>query len=234
MNKRMKPIQTKQNNLMQKPKLFWSLTAGILTAVFVVFTLIVKFVDVKYDGIAEIGCGVINFWWRDFIGINSTWNLISNIVAVIILILVGIVCIWQVVIITRSKSLRNLPKHWWFFNLTLVGLLTCYLLFQIVVINYRPILVANATEVSYPSSHVLMIATVCPLLISVFNQEIKSKVWRNSFTVMGVVLLVLGIIARVLSGYHWFTDLIGGILLSMVLVSWYQMLLARYKLPSSL
>ena len=222
---RMKLRKSKQNNFMQKDKRWvWLLTAGILTAVFVALTLVIKFVDVGVDGAVEVGCATINFWWRDLVGTHQVWHLISDVCAGIVLLALGAVLVWQLILICRRKSWRGLARTWWAFNLALVILGLGYVFFQIVVINYRPLLVDGVQEAAYPSSHVLLLATVCPLLISAVGRTLSVNVWRCVITIASWLIMLLGIVARVLSGYHWLTDSFGAICFSIVILAWYQVL----------
>ena len=225
----MKAIQPKQNNHMQKSKTWlWILTAGILTAVFIAFTLMIEFVGVQKNGDNNIGFAELNFWWREIIGDNrGVWNLISNMMTFVTLLGLVVILVFQVVMICRRKKLA---RHWWFLDLALLMLLVSYLFFEIVIVNYRPLLIDGVAEASYPSTHVLLLATFCPLIILTVWQEVSTRAWRWSILGFGIVVMVIGIIARALSGYHWLTDIIGSVLLGAVIVSWYWVFNTQYKL----
>lgn len=198
----------------------WLCVATVLAFVFVFYTLLVKFVDVKTNDGMTVGCGTINFWWRDIVGVSSVWHLVSNVIAAITLLLMTLLLVWQLVILLRVKKVSKLPRHWWLLDLVLIILGLVYLIFEICVINYRPILINGVAEASYPSSHVLLFCTFLPLVILTVKREKKS--WRFISVIGCVLLLCLGILARLLSGYHWLTDIVGGILLGVSLVVWYQ------------
>ena len=219
---RMKQRQQMQNNFMENlKKSRWILTAVILTAVFITFTLLVRFFDIQTDHTVNVGCATINFWWRDIIGVQKTWKIVSDIIAFVAILLVGVILAWQFLNLRYCKKLNKLPTHWWFLDLALIVLLVSYCFFQILIINYRPF-IAGVAEAAYPSSHILLLATVCPLVIITVSKELKAKAWRFFSTVLGLLIMSLGIVARVLSGYHWLTDSIGGILLGSAIVAWYQ------------
>lgn len=209
----------------------WFLAALILTAVFVVLTITVKYVDQKNIGSQVIGWATINLWWRDIIGVRNFWQIASHIFAAITLIILVMFLVWQAIALLRRKSFRTMPRHWWFFDLTLIALALCYIVFQIMVINFRPLLIDGVAELSYPSSHVLLLATLWPVFILTLSREVKSRPWLRVASVIGIIVMTVGIIARLLSGYHWFTDIIGGIMLGAVLTCWYQALTVRYNLP---
>lgn len=213
---------------MQKQKSrLWILTAGIVTAVFVVFTVVVASVDVQSDGVQQIGCATVNFWWRDLIGVSNVWHLISDIIVGLTLVALASFLVWQLVLICRARSWRALTLPWWVFDIVLVVLGLCYLFFQIVVVNCRPILIGNVAETSYPSSHILLIITLWPAIITTLKRTLSQRVWCRVITVLGIAMMTIGVVARTLCGYHWLTDIIGGILLGATLTCWHQSAIQR-------
>ena len=165
---------------MQKNKrLSWCLLATTCTVFFIVFTISLKFCDVQNDGNQNVGWATLNFWWRDVIAVNQFWVVLSDIIAVITLVVLAVVLVWQLVLLCRGRHLRALARHWWVFDITLLALALCYLVFQVVVINYRPILVNGVAEASYPSSHCLLVATVWLL---VMNESNSSTTYQFSST----------------------------------------------------
>ncbi len=234
--RRMKPRQPQQTNNMILPqniatstvtkarlvKKRWYLFATFFTVLFVGYTLAVKWLDVQLVDQQNIGWATVNLWWRDVVGVNQVWHIVSNVVAAVTILTVGGLLIWQMVAAYHVKRLQRLARHWWVLDVVLIGLGLCYLVFQLVVINHRPILIHGTAEVSYPSSHVLLFATVLPLAILTVWHTVKSRPWRMALTMGGLAMMVLGIVARTLSGYHWLTDVLGGMILGMALVAWYQ------------
>jgi undecaprenyl-diphosphatase len=96
-----------------------------------------------------------------------------------------------------------------------------YILFEKVVINYRPVLINGYLEVSYPSSTTLLCMCVMPTAIIQFKRLIKSKFLSQSVTFAIITFTAFMVIGRLLSGVHWLSDIIGGILLSAGLISVY-------------
>ncbi len=211
----------------------WFLSALLFTAVFVIFTITVKYVGVQDIGTQTIGWAAVNLWWRDLVGVQNFWLVLSNVIALFTLLSLVAVLVWQLLTLCRRRSWRAVPRHWWFFDLTLIALALCYIVFQIMVINFRPLLIDGVAELSYPSSHVLLLATLWPVFILTLSREVKSRPWLRVASIIGVIVMVVGIIARTLSGYHWLTDILGGILLGMTLTAWYQTMTVRYDLPAN-
>ena len=100
--------------------------------------------------------------------------------------------------------------------------LAAYLLFESYVINYRPVLIEGFLEASYPSSTTLLVLCVMPTAMMQFHWRINNPVLRKVITVTIVAFMAFMVIGRLLSGVHWLSDIIGGILLSAGLVVMYH------------
>ena len=96
-----------------------------------------------------------------------------------------------------------------------------YLFFEFFVVNYRPVLIEGVLEASYPSSTTMLMMCIMPTAIMQFHHLISSKRLRNIVNAFCGIYASFMVIGRVLSGVHWFTDIVGGILLSATLVMLY-------------
>lgn len=79
----------------------------------------------------------------------------------------------------------------------------------------------NYLEASYPSSTTLLAIT---LLISAIDQVktyIKNTKIRIILVAICSVLAAFFVVGRAISGVHWLTDIIGGVILSATLISFY-------------
>ena len=97
-----------------------------------------------------------------------------------------------------------------------------YALFEIIIINYRPFLDAESGELeaSYPSSHTLLTLCILTSAIIVFNyifNNVKKPVYYGASAILFIIMMAT-IITRLFSGVHWFTDILGGVLLSSALL----------------
>ena len=63
---------------------------------------------------------------------------------------------------------------------------------------------------------------VMPTAVMQFNSRIKNKVLRNIVVVTIIAFIAFMVIGRLISGVHWFTDIVGGALLSAGLVLMYR------------
>ena len=104
-----------------------------------------------------------------------------------------------------------------------------YLLFEQVVINYRPVLIEGNLEVSYPSSTTLLVLCVMPTTILQLRSRVCMPWLRRGMTVAISAFIGFMVGGRFLSGVHWLTDIIGGILLSTGLVLLYKTIVERIE-----
>ena len=112
-----------------------------------------------------------------------------------------------------------------FYILVIIG----YVVFEEFAINYRPVIIEGRLESSYPSSTTLLILCVMPTAILQLKNRIKSVVVKNIIVLVISVFTLFMVIGRTISGVHWLTDIIGGILLSISLVMLYRTLITEFK-----
>ncbi len=194
--------------------------SGVLFLLFVVFTIVVKNVDVHSIGPngSAVGLATINNSFKNILPYNDAFYKISTVlgyVPFLLVVLYGAIGIKQ---LFERKSFfkvdRNIILLGMFY--ILVGLV--YILFEFIVINYRPVLL-DGLEASYPSSHTMLAICICVSSLIVSKSIISKKSALNVFNALTIVLMVLIVLTRLASGVHWLTDIIGGILISLALCS---------------
>ena len=97
-----------------------------------------------------------------------------------------------------------------------------YLIFEMIPINYRPIPIEGVMEASYPSSTTLLVLSVMPTLVEQAGRRLSDDVIRKLIAAFAVLFLLFMVIGRLISGVHWFTDIIGSVLLSIGLYYLYK------------
>ena len=122
----------------------------------------------------------------------------------------------------KRKSIRKVD-----FSILVLGgfyLVTAlvYCFFERVVINFRPVLIGGILEASYPSSTTLLTMCVMPTALMQLRARIKARWLRSTVSYAVKAFSVFTVIARLLCGVHWFSDIVGGILLSAGLVMMYH------------
>lgn len=202
----------------------WFVFSIIALLLFVGFTMIVKFVDVDQVGLAHLN----QSFWR-LCGQNQIWEIITDWLGyLLILALLGLIVfqVWQWI---SRKSLSRVDRNLLWLDVICVCLVAVYLFFEIVIINYRPLLDHGEAKASYPSSHVMLFATLLPLLMWQVWYYINSKPWRITLTVLLCGLLVIGSVGRLLSGVHWLTDVIAALIISGALNCLYLAVVKNHK-----
>ena len=101
------------------------------------------------------------------------------------------------------------------------------ILFEVFTINYRPVLIDGYLEISYPSSTAMLVMCVMPTAIMQFGIRIKNNVLKGCVTSAITAFIIFMVIGRLVSGVHWFTDIIGGALLSAGLVLMYRAVISQ-------
>lgn len=206
----------------RKFRKLWS--AICLLAAFVLWTAAVQFVDVQAIGPQGscVGLAAINGFWHEIIGVNWMLYVITDWLGLIPL---GVVLLFAMLglhqWVTR-KDLRKVDTDILILGGYYLAVLAVFLFFEMVKINYRPVLIDGHLETSYPSSTTLLVLCVMPTALMQLQTRLKrrGKMVGRIITVFGVFM----VIGRVLAGVHWLTDIIGGMLLSAGLVMLYGFL----------
>ena len=118
----------------------------------------------------------------------------------------------------QRRSLFKIDNCLWYTALLYAAVLGLYFLFDhVLIVNMRPVLVDGVLKPSYPSSHSL------GALIFYFSGAIIAK--KNNKMIAGAVMKLLGVLVcvfRCICGIHWFTDIVGAIMLSLALLNFYE------------
>ncbi len=106
-----------------------------------------------------------------------------------------------------------------------------YVFFEKCIINYRPVLIDDVLEASFPSSHTLLTLCIWGSALLYFRQVLWNKPLRAVVTFICIAAMVIMVVGRLLSGVHWFTDIIASVVLSAALLSLYASLLDLWGEP---
>ena len=102
-----------------------------------------------------------------------------------------------------------------------------YVLFEKFAINYRPVLRDKGLESSYPSTHAMIAYVIMVSAVDQWNIYIKNEKYLTVAVAVSFLILAVVIVCRLLSGVHWLTDIIGGILIGDMLIAWYRAAASR-------
>lgn len=202
-----------------------------LLAVFTFWTIVVSFVDVQQIGPqkSSVGLATINQFIHTLTGVHFTLYRLTDwlgCVPIGVCMGFGILGLTQWI---QRRSFRKVDPSILVLGVFYIIILAAYLLFEHVIINYRPILINGHLEASYPSSTTLLVMCIMPTAILQWNHRIKNKILRKFVIFISISFIAFMIIGRLISGVHWFSDIIGGVLLSSGLVMLYDYLCHNYK-----
>lgn len=214
---------------MEKKKRNFSISI-ILILLAVVFTILVKVVDVKPVGANEtdIGFATINRFVFENIGVNMMWYHITDWLGLIPIFIAIVYAIIGAIQLIKRKSIFKVDKEIILLGLLYIIIASLYVFFEHAIINYRPILVDGFLEASYPSSHTLMTICICVSSIIVNKKLFKNRITKFINVLLLFVVLII-VIGRLLSGVHWFTDIIGGIVISSALLMTFYSVIDNIK-----
>ena len=198
------------------------LGAGLVVA-FVLWTVLVCFVDVRTIGPegSSVGFATLNGFVHELTGVNWLLYTVTDWLGLVpIAVALGFAILGLVQLIKR-KSLWKVDHSILALGVFYIVVMAAYLVFEIVVINYRPTLIEGYLEASYPSSTTMLVMCVMPTAAMQLNARIKNTVFRRCVIITIIVFIAFMVIGRFLSGVHWITDIIGGALFSAGVVTTY-------------
>ena len=121
----------------------------------------------------------------------------------------------------RRKSLFKVDRSLFVLGGFYILVIAVYAFFELLSVNYRPILIENRLETSYPSSTTMLVLTVMPTAVIDLCSRLKSLILRRFVKILFPIFTLFMLFGRIISGVHWITDIIGGILVSVGLVMLY-------------
>lgn len=207
------------------------LTGVIFILLFCLWTLLITTIDVQIAGETDsnVGFATFNCWFHKITGVHILIYYVTDwlgLVPVFICIIFGVSGLIQLI---KRKSLFKVD-----FDIVLLGVyylivIFCYLIFEMIPINYRPILIEGFREASYPSSTTLLVISVMPTLIFQTGRRLKSLSAKKFINLSATAFTLFMVIGRLISGVHWFTDIVGSVLLSFGLFYIYKALVLIYN-----
>ena len=206
----------------------------ILIILAVLFTVLVKNVDVKPIGPNEsmVGFADINKLFHNLIGSNIAIYKITEVLGYIPIVMALVYVFIGLKQLIKRKSLLKVDKEIYVLALFYILVVGVYVFFEKFIVNYRPILIDGVLEASYPSSHTLMSICLCGSSIIINKKLFKNKL-GDIENILSVILILLIVAGRIISGVHWFTDILGGIIISSALLVIFYSIISSIK-PKSI
>lgn len=189
--------------------------SGLLIA-FIIWTILVVTVDVQEIGplSSKVGLAALNGPFSDLTPFNET---LFKITEPFLWIFVGYGVVGGVIGLVqwiKRKSILKVDRLLWVLGITYITVIIIYIVFNFMKINFRPFLIEGKLEASYPSTHAFYGIFFPFTGIQLVNAYLKDK--KKLSIVIKIMIIALSavvIVGRVVSGVHWLSDIIAGILL---------------------
>ena len=200
------------------------ITGVLMLILFAVWTVLIQTVDVQAVGQngTDIGFASLNTWFHKMTGVHMWVYTVTDwlgLVPIFICIIFGAVGLVQLI---KRRSLLKVDKDIILLGIYYILVIFGYLIFEMIPINYRPILIEGRMEASYPSSTTLLVMSVMPTLTFQMQRRVRNTKVRYGLYAFTVLFTAFMVVGRSVAGVHWLTDIAGSVLLSSGLYLIYQ------------
>lgn len=196
------------------------LLCGGLFAVAIIYTLLVKYIDVQEIGPNDslVGFATINNFMFNLTGVNMLWYDITNWWGFVPLFIVFIYAMIGFIQMIKRRNILKVDKEILGLGVYYIIVIGLYIFFETCIINYRPTLMDGILEASYPSSHTLLSVCICGSSLIINKYLFKNRNFFKAENIISILSILVIVIGRFISGVHWFTDIVGAILISIALL----------------
>lgn len=213
---------------MKKRNIFMSIFMTLVTGVYI---YLVKVYDVSAIGPnnSKVGFSTINSFFIKHVGTHMEIYKLTELLGYVILLLVLLYGLVGLIELVKRKSLFKVDREIICVGILYVLMISVYVFFEKFIINYRPVLIDNELEASFPSSHTML--SLCTIISSLIisRKYIKNIKFYNVTVFISMLLLTLVFAGRTISGVHYLSDIIGGVLISITLLSYFYTILKWKK-----
>ena len=202
-----------------------SLCIGIwMLLAFSWWTVLVQVVDVQPIGPqgSSVGLATVNRFVHRLTGVHLSLYTVTDWLELVPVAVAAGFALFGLVQWVKRKSFLKVDASILALGGCYIVLAATYVLFEAFVVNYRPVLINGCLEASYPSSTTMLVTCVMPTAILQLRARIKREALKRCLTSAISVFILLTVTGRLLSGVHWLTDIVGGMLCSGALVMLYH------------
>ena len=213
-----------------KNNLFVSGISGLLVMILIV---LVRFVDVRPIGPegTSIGLSRLNGFFFRLSGVNILWYHITDWLGVAAILVAFLFAMAGFVQLIKRRSILKVDHEILALGGLYIVVIGLYVLFEIVIVNYRPIIMPDGIhpEASFPSSHTMLVCVIMGSAIMLIGKYLKEKPLCRVLRGICAAIIGMTVVGRLIAGVHWFTDIVGGILISIFLLSLFSEVLKRTR-----
>lgn len=193
---------------------------GIWVILFILFTVLVQILDVHTIGpkSSSVGFATVNAMVHDMIGVHDLWYSITYWLGFVPLSTAAVFAVIGLIQLIKRRSLFKVDTSIIVLGIFYAVTVAVYVFFEFYIVNYRPILIDGYLEASYPSSHTMLACCFMAAAMLECGMLVKDQRVNILVRVISIIIMAVMVIGRLISGAHWFTDIIGGLLASGALI----------------
>ena len=208
--------QNRKDIKMKKNKIKEFVPGIMFTAAFAVWTALIQIIDVQPVGQngTNIGFAAFNCRFHQLTGVHMAIYTITDwlgLVPIAVCMVFGGIGLVQWI---RRRNLLKVDHDLMILGIYYMIVIFCYLIFEMIPINYRPVLIEGRLEASYPSSTTLLVLSVMPTFMFQAGRRFTNTPARKAAAVFTISFSVFMVIGRLISGVHWATDIFASVFLS--------------------
>ena len=194
-----------------------SLAGIVLLILFGIWTYLIQRIDVQPVGVNEsdVGFAAINTWFHNLTGVHMWIYTVTDWLGLVPIFICMIFAGLGVVQLIKRRSILKVDTDILILGVYYILVIFGYLIFEMIPINYRPILIDGFMEASYPSSTTLLVLSVMPTLTFQVNRRMPGGISRQIIKILAYAFALLMVLGRLVAGVHWLTDIVGAMLLSL-------------------
>ena len=208
----------------KKKNLCWAI---VLTVMFLIFTVLVCTVDVQPIGLegTSVGFATLNGRTHTALGDSDGWYFVTEYLGYVAIAEAGTFVICGLIQWIRRKSIRKVDRNVLALGGLFLAVVALYFFFDKLPISYRPMIPPDETvlETSFPSSHTMLAVSVYGATLIILRDKVNDRTLRAVLTVLFIILIAGMVVGRLLSGAHWLTDIIAGVILGSTLLLWFNL-----------
>ena len=207
------------------------LMLGISGALFALLIVLLCCVDVEPVGAAgtSVGLSHMNRFVFELTGVNMVWYNITDWLGLAAIFAAFLFAATGLVQVIKRRSILKVDKEILALGGLYILVIGIYVLFENVIVNYRPIIMPGCSnpEASFPSSHTMLVCVIMGSTIIIIGKYIKKKSLCMVIRGICAAVIAVTVVGRLISGVHWFTDILGGLLISTFLLALYSVLITE-------
>ena len=196
---------------------------------FIFWTVALCLIDRQAIGPMEsvVGLANLNAAAHTKIGVHMFLYELTDHLSVIPIAIMLAQAIIGAVQLIKYRSIRKVNREIICIGIVYAILFAVFIFFEILPVNYRPILIEGNLEASYPSSTTLLLMTVMGCCSVALRSKSSKFDIRSLLSTVSFIFAVFMVVSRIISGVHWITDILGGLFFSIGLISLYAYLIQK-------